>query len=349
MSIGILTFHWGTNYGAILQAYCLQEYLKQDGYQVDIINYKPSQYNFSWLRMIRHPSLWRTLHRALTARKKEILLISFREKFLNMTRRYCSIGEFKYDMDKYDVLISGSDQVLNSGFTMHGENGKPSPAYWLGFNPEKSIRIGYAVSFGCENYPEDAAKMARQWVNGFDAIGTREQTGQQILDNLGYKGHKSTVPDPTLLLGKDLFENVGIVVPEKRESYICVYMLRHEIEIPGNVRYIDEKHDPLSMEQWLEAIVNAKGLITNSYHGTIMALLAHVPFAVLLETGSGSGMNDRFHTLLVELGLESRMTTTIKSALCLLDKSVDWIAVDKAIQDYKDIGVKFLKMSIGNN
>lgn len=27
--IGILTFHWSTNYGAILQAYCLQEYLRE--------------------------------------------------------------------------------------------------------------------------------------------------------------------------------------------------------------------------------------------------------------------------------------------------------------------------------
>lgn len=28
MKIGILTFHWSDNYGAVLQCYALQEYLK---------------------------------------------------------------------------------------------------------------------------------------------------------------------------------------------------------------------------------------------------------------------------------------------------------------------------------
>ena len=41
MKIGILTFHWATNYGAVLQCYALQEYLRDQGHVVEIINYKP--------------------------------------------------------------------------------------------------------------------------------------------------------------------------------------------------------------------------------------------------------------------------------------------------------------------
>lgn len=43
--IGILTFHWATNYGAVLQSYALQEALKELGYEVQIINYKPTKFD----------------------------------------------------------------------------------------------------------------------------------------------------------------------------------------------------------------------------------------------------------------------------------------------------------------
>lgn len=41
MKIGILTFHCAINYGAVLQAYGLQEYLKSLGHEVYIIDYRP--------------------------------------------------------------------------------------------------------------------------------------------------------------------------------------------------------------------------------------------------------------------------------------------------------------------
>ena len=45
MKIGILTFHWATNYGAILQCYALQTYLENLGHDVEVIDYKPKQYD----------------------------------------------------------------------------------------------------------------------------------------------------------------------------------------------------------------------------------------------------------------------------------------------------------------
>ena len=39
MKIGILTFHWATNYGAVLQTYALQTYLESLGHVVQIIDY----------------------------------------------------------------------------------------------------------------------------------------------------------------------------------------------------------------------------------------------------------------------------------------------------------------------
>ena len=39
MKIALLTFHNAYNYGAALQAYSLQKYLSEQGYEVEYINY----------------------------------------------------------------------------------------------------------------------------------------------------------------------------------------------------------------------------------------------------------------------------------------------------------------------
>ena len=41
MKTGILTFHCAHNYGAVLQAYALQEFLKSLGHEVEVIDYRP--------------------------------------------------------------------------------------------------------------------------------------------------------------------------------------------------------------------------------------------------------------------------------------------------------------------
>ena len=41
MKIGIFTFHRASNYGAVLQAYALQEYLSSQGYETCVVDYVP--------------------------------------------------------------------------------------------------------------------------------------------------------------------------------------------------------------------------------------------------------------------------------------------------------------------
>ena len=46
MKIGILTYHRAENYGALLQAYALKEYLYTKGYDVAFVDYWP-QYHIA--------------------------------------------------------------------------------------------------------------------------------------------------------------------------------------------------------------------------------------------------------------------------------------------------------------
>ena len=72
MKIGILTFHRAHNYGAVLQAYALQEVLKNCGHDVEIIDYK----NPYLLNVYKWFSLKRIFTRNIVKAIKELRLIS---------------------------------------------------------------------------------------------------------------------------------------------------------------------------------------------------------------------------------------------------------------------------------
>ena len=116
----------------------------------------------------------------------------------------------------------------------------------------------------------------------------------------------------------------------------------------GNVRYIDEIHCPLSMKQWLETIAHSARLVTNSYHGTLMAIYAHVPFVVLLETGRGSRMNDMFYTLLKRIGCEDRVAMTLEEAEKLVYTPMDYTMIDIQVDSFMKEGAAFLEKSLAS-
>ena len=236
MKIGIINFHWGTNYGAVLQAYAFQTYLKKIGNDVVIINYKPTKYDMSILTIFTSRALF-SFPSSLRNLKKENVLNEFRLNHLRLTKRYRSIKELKSDPPQCDVYISGSDQVLNPSFTLFGE-GRRSPAstYFLDFGDTEVKRFGYAVSFGCTVYPEKAKKLAEPLLENFNMIGVRENTGIDILKDMKYFD-SCVVPDPTLLLEKSDYDKlISTTLSQKNGCYI--YMLRNRTVAVNKIKHI---------------------------------------------------------------------------------------------------------------
>ena len=79
-----------------------------------------------------------------------------------------------------------------------------------------------------------------------------------------------------------------------------------------------------------------------------MALRFHRNFAVLLEKGTLSGMNDRFITVLDKLGLTNHiikeLTTEEANRICRL--FVDWAEVDEKIDIYRKESIAYLDTAI---
>ena len=341
MKIGIITFHWATNYGAVIQAYALFDYLESRGHQVEIINYKPSRYDWMPFRIVlSNPA---QLLPQIKLYQREQLINRFRRSYLKMTKRYKTSTELKELAYSYDVIISGSDQVLNPSFTKGGE-GKQSDAYYIGFSGENTKRIGYAVSFGCRDYPKDAFEFAKEWIHNFDSIGVRETSGLDILKAFQYGQYYTVVPDPTLLCGKNMFEKLRLPSLIK-DPGICVYILGNiKVDLPDykHKTFIDEAHESINMEQWLCYIRDAEFFVTNSYHGMLMALLFHTPFAVIMNKRS-VGQNDRLSTVLDKLGLSSRLINNEAAHISFIkDVEVNWEEVDKKIALFRREGEAFL-------
>jgi len=354
MRLGILTFHWATNYGAILQAYALQTYLQKMGHVVYIINYRPGRYKKFILKCFYTKRFWLIPDNVIDYIKEKRLEV-FRKKYFNETILYESLEELEKNPPKFDAYICGSDQIWNPSFTTNGEGG-PTPVYFLSFGDKKVKRIAYAISFGCENYPGTAGKIAKEYMPGLDAISVRENSGISILSKLGINDAQ-VLPDPTLLLESNdySFDKVSDVSPKKRAF---IYILRKENKIVRDiVGHIENEYsierpnkafNIYSVEDWANSIKNASLVVTNSYHGMLFSIINHVPFTVILSEGKAACMNDRFISLLNYLGLQKRALSKFDSKRfnSILDDNIDWGLIDTHVEVLKDRTRIFFKETL---
>lgn len=351
MKIGILTFHWATNYGAVLQCYALQSYLEEQGHTVEIINYKPhmcddSLYTFFKLKKFLEIGTY------IENRKKESALDLFRKEKLKQTKRIYSYTDVPGILEGFDALISGSDQVLNPAFLLHGEKFNfVSPTYFLGF-PFAGRKIGYALSFGCINYPQNALHIASQFIKDFNYISVRESTGVNIVRSMG-KDSAIVVCDPTLLISSTIYHKLADIHSLKCEQpYIYSFFIRNIAERKKTINSQLKNHkivwnnddDDYSVEGWLSKIKHAEFVVTDSFHCMVMCLKLHKPFIVVTNLKGNVGMNDRFYTLLEKMSLESIIIHKDDIELLQTSLTIDfeWEKVDKILDKISNVGKIFL-------
>ena len=351
MKIGILTFHWATNYGAVLQCYALQTYLESLGHEVKVINYKPKRYDFSLWRFFRYRLFLHTKSFVLTQIKEKSIRL-FRNKYLKLTERVYCREEISSVVKNLDAVITGSDQILNVSFLLHGDAlNRVTPSYYLGFDYDGK-RIGYAVSFGVMEYPQECVEIAKPFMAKFDKISTRETTGVKIVKAMG-RNDAVVVPDPTLLLSSTEYEKLANDSKVNNFPDIYCFFIRHiterkqalkSLKLKGSMLWNNEDGD-YTLEGWLAKIKHANFVITDSFHCMVMCLKLHTPFAVVTELEGNTGMNDRLYTLLGLLDLEYRIVYKgdVSKIIDIVNTDINWDSVDQKLEDYKSIGAEFLK------
>lgn len=356
--IGILTFHHVTNYGAVLQCYALQTHLQSMEFEVEVIDYKPRKQDDSLFNFLRFRK-FKNIASYCLIRKREQQLRRFRAERLAMSAvRLRTMKEVQMYVKGFNILISGSDQVLNPSSLLYceayGGKGRVCPIYFLGF-PFLGKKYGYALSFGVTQYPEPQLSIAKEYIHSFDKLSVRENTGIDIVGTMG-RTDALVVPDPTFLQAPAFYHELADSVASLyKKTYIYSFFLRDVKNTRGKLAELQTTQPILwnnddgeySLEGWLNKIKHAEFVVTDSFHCMVMCLKLHTPFAVITKLKGRVGMNDRFYTILEIVDMEERIIFRedmhLIASLMHTSDSIDWGALDCILSQYAQKGIRFLQ------
>lgn len=362
MKIKTITCHDVYNAGASLQAYALSEYLRQQGHEVEIIDYKPEYLQHYRLTGVPNPAynkpVLREIYQILKFpgrlkerfSKRKKVFDDFTNQYLTVTEnRYVSNEELQSQVPKADLYIAGSDQIWNPLF----QNGK-DPAFFLQFAPENSRKISYAASFAVDSLLEEDKKRMKNWLCYFDAVSVREKSGVSLLHDMGIDGMQ--VCDPVFLLQRSVWEEMAIDSPH--DSYLFVYDFDNNSilqEIAGNIaekkslkivsvfpwKKADYVCKDIGPGEFIGLIRNAEVIISNSFHATAFSLIFHKEFYVLNRQEK---INTRMRDLLEDMGVEDHLISSIEDAEKAAE--VAWNQVEEKMGNIVNRSEKFLEKEI---
>jgi hypothetical protein len=377
VKIGILTFHFSTNYGALFQAYGLRSYLISKGHEVEFINYQPDYLEaggeIKLHTLISKATLTILYLRAVNLKEKYFGNKNKKSYFNNFQENYLGLTSTRTFKDKtslenakldYDVIVTGSDQVWNPS-----EQYGVDSVYYLDFQTGNANvkKISYAPSFGKSTLEEKYHKEIGTLIRKLDAVSIREQSGAKIVEKI--TGSCPTiVPDPTVLISD--FEKVFNPYEVPNENYLFCYYLRSRETIGETAEYLAAKeglviytpHNPHRRwkeigktvypgpREWLYMLKNAKFVVTNSFHGTILSILLNKPFiSVGIGSGEKSKYNERAMNILSQCGLEHRLITHFdkKQIDRLKAESIDWTSTNEKVARLRKNAFHFLTQAIG--
>ena len=307
MKIGILTFHWAQNYGAVLQCYALKCKLEELGHDVFIID-----------RIPQYQGILRDLYHRISYK----YFISWL-KFSRFNRKYLQPKTKTYRsqeaLDRYfhqeslDAIVVGSDQVWRKDMT----NTFGLDTFMFSFVPDNVRKYAYAISMGDAqmSFTEEELKTFCFLYNKFDKVSVREDVAQKKLLEMGcYTPYPEQVLDPSMLLSTqdyDFLIEKGATMSQTENKLFC-YVLDISDSICEEINLMSSRYgvesvivtlaDGLSIEQWLRNIKDAKMILTDSYHGVVFSLLYNKQFKFIGNKRRG---NSRVESLYSFLGVNS--------------------------------------------
>lgn len=333
MQIYTITCHDVYNYGASLQAYALQTYLRRLGNDVKTIDYKPDYLSQHFkLGKVANPKYDKPFIRCayLAAKLPERLKIlpkkkafdEFTSEHLSLTKRFESFEELKANPPKADLYIAGSDQIWNPLF----QNGK-DPAFYLDF-VKSGKRASYAASFAVSEFPPELREKTAQMLKKFDKISIREKSGLEILRSMGIENAR-VVLDPVFLLDKSQWQKLCRKPEGAEKGYVLVYdfdgsdLIKQaavrlakenglKIYSLYDLPYANKSFQNVGPCEFLSLVENADAVISNSFHATAFSIIFSVPFFVVKRNEK---INSRMTDLLESLGLSERIIEEVPGSI----------------------------------
>jgi len=321
--IGIITHYYKSkNYGGNLQAYALCKILQNQGYSAEqicfprvLIDDAPSK-----RKNIFRKDILKVLYRKIFSivigffanrvnqkhridERREKAFLRFNSELIPHSKTIYNKNTIGHCAEKYDVFITGSDQVWN----FFGE----TLIYMLDFVPSDKIKLSYAASIARNSLTEEQKEIFRNSLKDYKAVSVREKSAEKLLEGLS-PTEVQTVLDPTLLLTQEEWD---CVCAERviKENYVFCYFLGTNkkarkiaekfarkkglklVSLPHtagirlmDARFGDEQLYDVSPEQFISLIKHASYVLTDSFHAVVFSNIYKKQYFVFNRMKSGA-------------------------------------------------------------
>ena len=353
MKAGILNVQWISNYGAVLLAYAMQKYLDRMGIENAIIDFRPRQPDEHGEIASAHADEKPTPHAQTAAFER------FRRRFLR--RSPTLIGTGDAGRLSYDAYIGGSDTVWTP-LKIHDVE---ADMFYLDFARGKNaLKMSWAASIGADDPAilEEIRPILAERLEHFDAISVRERETVSFVQSLTGKKVAHTM-DPALMLDKEDYKEILPGVTASGEKYIYAFLFN---DLPGAVETVNELSERTGLPvvadvksaervknlrincendgpaEFVERILNAEYVISDSYHAAIFSVLGKRPFVCYTREGSSI----RARNLLEDLGISERFLPGDRPGVDLILKEINYDAVFEKRELWRGRSEAFLRNAL---
>ena len=353
--IGLITWHYYPNFGSALQAYALQKYLLNEGYNVKIIDYRNPVFGktnrfYDYLRCLRSYIIGRL------NKKYYRPFIEFQFRYQKTTKRYFSKSEIQ---DDFDVYICGSDQIWAPNVF--------NPVYMLDFVRNNNARkVSYAASIGLNYISTQTLVEFEKLLSDFYKISVRESSSIKLLPMNLDKEKICSVLDPTFLLEKEDYIRIEKRIDIK-EKFVFCYFLNEQNNYKDKVVDLANKNNlkiygcssknadanwignfgRIGPREFIWMIHHASIVVTDSYHATIFSLLFHKSFITFKRFDKNDSLNQNSRIIhLCEWFKINNMIVDSNTNEPLSIKSFDYFEFDSALNEKRIVSKLFLKEAI---
>lgn len=372
MKILTLTTYTDYNYGASLQAYALQTYLKKQGHDSSLIrlefDYLMRYYAFWYVnpesslnrncitRMIYRIAKW--CQRRTTLKRKKVFDF-FNHNVLQETEVYRTREELYNNPPKADMYICGSDQIWNVLYPA-GQD----PVFYLDF-VKQGKKVSYAASFAYLDLPENHFQRIQKSLKTFDGVSVREYQGKSILDKMDIDG--TWVLDPVFLLSKEdwisLINRNDILSyephnttdkflliydfesNEKIKSFAIKYAKQKQLKIYAIVDrfpldYADKNFKNAGPVDFVRMIERCDAFVSNSFHGSVFSLIFHKPFFIFNR--NRYKVNSRMESLLTAFDIDNLLLDSEEKEKNAFEMEFNWKKIESIKSERLSVSKNFL-------
>lgn len=332
MKVGILTYHRSLNYGAFLQAVCLCKRLNlEEDISAEIIDYDMPSAQNAYKQLTRKNVKSSIKYFVYTISGKDFIVVLDNSKAFQrgyekakdlLSKDFLAsddISDFTaFVKGKYDVIISGSDEI----WRIKSMRGFPNP-YFLPGNLE-CRKIAYAVSsrMDFDILPKEQHEKLNSYLKDYEFISVRDKLTYNSVQKEGIPEEKMMLScDPSFLYDfpeseitvPDLLKGKCKIDPKKK---ILVLADIHRKTAESIISQVGDEYNVISVIlknpkcinladldpfEWRILISKADMVITSLFHGTCFSIVNNTPFIAVAREDKKSKLQE----LLSETELES--------------------------------------------